>query len=139
MKVIGLNGKPYNIDLKRYLITQNDIKKRSTYHVLVRELLADMYKGYTILEEVKLPGSTKASKKSALFLDFLIPNLMLGVEIHGRQHYEYCEFFHKSKAGFLSYKTRDKDKIRWCELNKIELIVLKYSDGELKWRQQLEC
>jgi hypothetical protein len=138
MKIIGLNGKHYHIDLKKYLISQNDTKKRSTYHISVRNLLLETYKGYTILEEVKLPGSTKPSKRSALFLDFLIPNLMLGIEIHGRQHYEYCEFFHKTKAGFLSYKTRDNDKARWCEANNINLIVLKYSDGVEHWRKQLE-
>ncbi len=103
-----------------------------------RKLLAEMFKGYTVLEEVKLPGSRCPSKKSALFLDFFIPSLSLGIEVHGQQHYEFCKFFHKTKAGFLTAKKRDFIKEDWCELNSIELIVLKYSDSIEHWRNQID-
>jgi len=138
MKVVGLNGREYNINLKKYIVKRNDKTVKSKYHIAARELLADMFSGYTVLEEVKLPGSRCPSKKSALFLDFFIPTLMLGIEVHGRQHYEFCKFFHKTMAGFLQSNKRDFIKEDWCELNDIELIVLKYSDSIEDWRNQID-
>ena len=138
MKVTGLNGREYNIDLKKYIIKNDDKTVKSKYHMAARKLLAEMFKGYTVLEEVKLPGSRCPSKKSALFLDFFIPSLSLGIEVHGQQHYEFCKFFHKTKAGFLTAKKRDFIKEDWCELNGIELIVLKYSDSIEHWRNEIE-
>jgi hypothetical protein len=138
MKVVGLNGREYNINLKKYIVKRNDKTVKSKYHIAARELLADMFSGYTVLEEVKLPGSRCPSKKSALFLDFFIPSLMLGIEVHGRQHYEFCKFFHKTMAGFLQSNKRDFIKEDWCELNGVELIVLKYSDSIEDWRNQID-
>ena len=139
MKAVGLNGREYNIDLKKYIVKCDDKTVKSKYHIAARELLSDMFSGYTILEEVKLPGSRDPSKKSALFLDFFIPNLQLAVEVHGRQHYEFVKLFHKTKAGFLTSKRRDDIKEQWCELNDIELIVLNYEDKIEDWRKQIDC
>ena len=50
MKVTGLNGREYNLDLKKYI--NNDRSKRSFYHVKARELIKDIFHGYNILEEV---------------------------------------------------------------------------------------
>ncbi len=136
MKVTGLNGREYNLDLKKYM--NNDRTKRSFYHLQAREIIQDIFHGYNILEEVKLPGSVKPAKKSVLYLDFLIPNVKIGVEVHGQQHFKYTPFFHKSKAGFLNAKARDRDKAEWCEVNDIELIVLRYDSSQEYWREQLE-
>ena len=66
MKVLGLNGREYNLDLKKYIVRENDTKKKSKYHLAARELLKEIFSGYTILEEVKLPGSRDPVKKSVL-------------------------------------------------------------------------
>lgn len=134
MKCTGLNGREYHLDLKKYL--PNTRAKRSYYHLLARELLSEMFKGYSVLEEVKLPGSSE--KLSVLYLDFLIPNCKIGVEVHGAQHFKYTPFFHKTKAGFLRAKKRDQDKIEWCELNDISLVALRYDDSYEHWREQIE-
>ena len=138
MKVLGLNGKLYTLNTKKYIVRANSTIKKSQYHLKARKLLKEMFPGQTILEEMKLPGSTPINKNSVLFLDFFVPNVSLGIEVHGRQHYEYCPHFHKSKLGFLQANFRDRVKQEWCELNKIELVVLKYSDELDKWRQQIE-
>ena len=104
MKVVGLNGREYNLDLKKYM--RNDRLKVSKYHSKARDLNHQVFHGYNILEEVKLPGSVNPARKSVLYLDFLIPNVKMGVEVHGRQHYEFVPFFHKSKAGFAKAKKR---------------------------------
>ena len=43
-----------------------------------------------------------------------------------------------TKADFATAKAKDEDKIEWCELNKIDIIVLKYSDTDETWRDQIE-
>ena len=104
-----------------------------------RNLLREIYGGsYRILEEVKLPGSTLSYRRSVLYLDFFIPVIKVGIEVHGRQHYEYTPFFHKNIADYLLAMNRDDDKADWCKLNDIKLIVLKYSDSNDDWRSAIK-
>lgn len=138
MKAIGINGKEYIWNLSKYDIKANNTRKRSKYHLRARSLLKDIYHSYIILEEVKLPGSTATHRKGVLYLDFYIPQIKKAFEVHGQQHYEFCSFFHKSKADFILSQAKDEDKIEWCKLNDIELITLKYSDTDEQWRQQIE-
>lgn len=138
MKVLGLNGREYVWNLSKYDVLKNDKRKRSRHHIRARKLLSDLYSSYRILEEVKLPGSTALHRRSVLYLDFYIPNIRKAFEVHGRQHYEFTPFFHKSKAEFLKAKARDEDKIDWCILNNIELTVLKYSDNNDEWRTSIK-
>lgn len=138
MKIVGLNGREYTWNLTAYDIFNDDKRKRSKYHLRARSLLKEIYSSYRILEEVKLPGSTELHRKSVLYLDFYIPTLKRGFEVHGQQHYEYCSFFHKSMADFIKSQARDDDKTRWCELNGITLTILKYSESENEWRQRIK-
>lgn len=133
MEVIGLNGRTY-----KWTYSDKNRNKRescSKYHKLCREIIKEVYGSYPVLEEVKLPGSSK--NKSCLFLDFYIPSLKIAIEVHGEQHYNYVPFFHKTYAQFLYSQKRDNDKAEWCEKNGITLISLKYSDTEDEWREQL--
>jgi hypothetical protein len=138
LKVLGINGKEYVWNLTGYDIFNDDKRKRSKYHLRARNLLKEIYHSYRILEEVKLPGSTALNRKSVLYLDFYVPSIKLGVEVHGEQHYEFSPFFHKSKADFLKGKARDEDKIEWCKLNDINIIILKYTESDDEWRQRIK-
>ena len=84
MKVVGLNGREYVWNLSKYDVLKNDKRKRSKHHIRARNLLADLYSSYRILEEVKLPGSTALHRRSVLYLDFYIPNIRKAFEVHGR-------------------------------------------------------
>lgn len=137
MRVLGLNGKPYQINFNQYIVLANDKRRRSIPHIKARGLLYDMFKGYTLLEEVKLPGSRPPNKQSALFLDFLIPNLMLGIEVHGRQHYEFVPFYHKIEGNFHDSQHRDRLKAEWCDLNKVNLLILNADDTIEQWKEQI--
>tara|TARA_R110000824_G_C15126446_1_gene668593 strand:- start:305 stop:727 length:423 start_codon:yes stop_codon:yes gene_type:complete len=138
MKIKGLNNRDYKLQLHKYIVKNNDPRPRSKFHLSARKMLNDIYGIHWILEEVKLPGSRNKGLKSTLFLDFFVPHVKLAVEVHGKQHYEYCGFFHKSMAGFKESLKRDNLKQDWCELNEISLIVLKYSDDVETWREQIE-
>jgi very-short-patch-repair endonuclease len=138
LKVKGINGKEYIWNLTKYDIFYDDTRKRSKYHIRARNLLREIFHSYRILEEVKLPGSTASNRKSVLYLDFYIPSTKMAIEVHGEQHYEYCPFFHKSKADFLKAKARDEDKIEWCELNEIQIVTLKFSESDHEWRERIK-
>ena len=138
MKVVGLNGIEYNLNLAKYDVRANDSRKRSKHHIRARRLINEVYHSYRVLEEVKLPGSTSTHKQSVLYLDFFIPNIRKAFEVHGRQHYEHVPCFHNTKRDFLLAKARDEDKIEWCKLNSIDLIALKYSEDDDEWRNSIK-
>lgn len=131
MIVTGFNGKQYKINLSKF----SKKKEVSKLAVEARKLLTELYPCHSILEEVLLPGSEiRCGKK--LKLDFFLPSLSLGVEVHGPQHYEYTTFFFASKLDFIRAKARDTAKQEWCNLNNIKLVVLKH-DEQHKWKEQL--
>ena len=136
MKVVGFNGREYNLDLKKYI--RNHRSKRSRYHVLAREIISEVFNGYNILEEVKLPGSRDPAKKSVLYLDFFIPNIKIGVEVHGEQHHKFNKFFYKNKLQFYRAKARDAEKREWCEINDITLIEFNYNEDVDDWRRKVK-
>lgn len=137
MKITGINGKEYVWNLIPYDVKKDSNRARSKYHLRARELLSEIFHSYRVLEEVKLPGSTALHRKGVLYLDFYIPQIRRGFEVHGQQHYEYNPFFHKSKADFILAKAKDEDKIEWCRLNNVRLTTLKYSDNKEDWRKQI--
>lgn len=134
MKVTGLNGREYNLDTKKYLISNRS--KRSFYHLQAREIIVELFYPYQVLEEVMLPGSS--TKKSKLALDFLIPSCTIGIEVHGEQHFKYVPYFHKSRIGFAQAKKRDLDKKEWCRINDITLVELRWDEDPEYWREKIE-
>lgn len=132
-KVIGLNGREYNWNLNKYTVLNDSTRPRSQYHKLARSLIKEIYGSHTILEEPPMPGSGP----KMLYLDFFIPSLDLAVEVHGEQHYNFIPFFHGNQREFLKAQFRDNTKAEWCEKNSIDLVILKYSDSEEIWREQL--
>jgi hypothetical protein len=131
-KVIGFDNKEHKFNFshnkkRKYLVN------KSSLHIKARELIKTIFPNFSLYEEVTLPGSKKIGRSSLLYADFFIPELMLIVEVHGKQHYEYCSFFHKDRFDFVKSRKRDLDKIEWCSLNEIKIVVLPY-DKEKEWK-----
>ena len=131
MKVIGFDGRDHALTFKR---ARGNSKRgnKSSHHLRARELLSELFPYEKIYEEVTLPGS-KTISTGLLYADFLIPNKYIVVEVHGKQHYEYSQHFHKTKASFMKSRKRDKKKIEWCELNDFTIIILPYNKEE-QWK-----
>jgi hypothetical protein len=55
--------------------------------------------------------------KYTLPYDIYIPENKIFIEINGVQHYEFIEFFHKTKDGFLKMKNHDKMKKNYAMKN----------------------
>lgn len=64
-----------------------------------------------------------------LLLDIYIPSYDLAIEYHGRQHFEYVAFFHKSDLDFKLAQERDNRKIELCKELGITLVVFRYNDN----------
>lgn len=137
MKAVGFDGKTRTWNTSKHVISNDDPRRRSNLHIRARKILQNLFLYDTILEEVSLPGSHKPSRRSTLYADFFIPQRRLVVEVHGRQHYEYISHFHSTKAAFHKARGRDKDKIRWCDINSIDIVILKYSNADEEWKQSI--
>ena len=120
---MGLDGKEHKLILQS---TKRKTRAKSAPHQKALSLLLEILPGVVIFEEVTLPGC-------GLYLDIFMPSISLAVEVHGRQHYEFVPFFHKTKADFLLARKRDRDKTEWCDLNNITLVALPH-DEEDQWK-----
>jgi hypothetical protein len=134
-KVLGFDGKLHNFNIQKNRKRKNSDNK-SSLHLEARELLKSLWPRSPIYEEVTLPGSKRLGRASLLYADFFLPEISLVVEVHGKQHYQYCSFFHKDMMSFLSAKTRDKDKSEWCSLNDITIAILPYNERS-QWKSIL--
>jgi len=68
-------------------------------------------------------------KGTRLFFDFIIKDLGVYIEVHGRQHFEYVHHFHSEKNNFLKQKERDNLKIEYIQENN-KLCLVRFYDGE---------
>ena len=69
MKVVGLNGREYNLNLSKYGVRKNDVRKRSKHHIRARKLISETYNSYRILEEVKLQDFSNSILTISLMRD----------------------------------------------------------------------
>lgn len=108
---------------KKYLIDWNS-PSRSKIQYNTKQFLKTYWERHIVFEEFPVAG-TKLS------LDFYNANKKIAIEVQGRQHTEYVPFFHgKNKINYLNQLKRDQDKLRFCEVNDIQLIEV-YEGDEL--------
>ena len=72
-----------------------------------------------------------------LEIDCWEPELRLGVEYNGRQHYDFIPYFHKNKEAFMNQKYRDELKRRMCRDNGVTLIEIPYTVANDKIKSYL--
>lgn len=136
IRVIGFDNKEHKFNFsknKKRIYNSN----KSSLHNKARELIKELFPSLSVYEEVTLPGSKSVGRKSLLYADFFVPDAMIIIEVHGKQHYEYCSFFHKDKMDFLRSKKRDADKIEWCNINNIKIVELPYNK-EKEWKSLIQ-
>ena len=105
-------------------------RNKSSLHLKARSLLRTKYPTVRILEEVSIP----IRKRKVQYFDFYLPLKNLAIEVHGEQHFMMSSMFHKTKADFIKQKRNDREKAEWCDLNAIDLIVLRY-DQQDRWEE----
>jgi hypothetical protein len=67
------------------------------------------------------------TKNFNLELDCFNPELKLGVEVNGIQHYKYVPYFHKNFDAFRNQQYRDELKRRMCKDEGVILIEVPYT------------
>jgi hypothetical protein len=132
VKLLATNGREYSIQPLNYVTTNDQQERKSSGHKLARQILKELYPCEVILEEVpiKVAGTT-------LYADFLLRGPAIVVEVQGKQHGEFVEFFHKTQKGFIKSKGRDRQKVEWCKLNGFELIEVGPEKDDRQWRERL--
>lgn len=61
------------------------------------------------------------------YFDFYLPEYSLIIEFHGKQHYEYIDFFHKSQKNFEYRKQKDKEKKEAVIQHELNYLSIKYT------------
>lgn len=118
MKFIDTKGREHSIDVRPSKWARKaEGEGRGKYQTKVGNILAEIYPGDIICEEFPCVGE-------GLQLDFFIPRKKVAVEVQGRQHNKFIEFFHVDADGFKAQCARDLRKAEWCELNKIRLVKI---------------
>lgn len=134
MKILGLDGREHSwIPSNRAIEKHN----QSSLHKTAKEILKKKFPSDRILEEVVLPGSSSATRKSLLIADFFLPLRNLIVEVHGSQHVEYNNFFYKNRLDFYKAQARDRDKKTWCEINGFTLVELFHNESPEEWENKI--
>jgi len=63
-----------------------------------------------------------------LEIDCYIPDLKLGFEYNGEQHYKQVEVFHKDTKDFENQKKRDIEKNKLAKERGIKLITIRFDE-----------
>lgn len=106
---------------KKYLIDW-DGSSRSKIQFKTKQFLKTYWSNHIVFEEFPVVGSR-------LSLDFYNANKKVAIEVQGKQHTKYVPFFHgKNKINYLNQLRRDQDKLKFCELNQIQLIEIYEED-----------
>lgn len=107
-------------NLKKHLIDWNSTS-RSKFQAEVKRFLKNYWLHNIVFEEFPIVGTR-------LSLDFYNANKRIAIEVQGRQHTKYVEFFHQNRMNFLNQLKRDQDKEKFCELNNITLVTIYEKD-----------
>lgn len=90
-------------------------------HYLTGKILRHIFPYQRIVEEEPI---------GRLWIDWLIPQLNISVEVHGIQHSKQSDFYHKTKMDFAKGQENDWQKSEMLESMNISLIVI-YHDENL--------
>ena len=121
MNLLNSDGEEYSIRVAEY--TCKKMGGKSSLHLAAYEVLHELFPFENILQEIPARCGDKL-----LYLDLLVPSIKLGVECHGRQHYEFNPHFHKNIFEFYKAVRRDKMKTEWAEVNGIDLITIRFDE-----------
>ena len=118
MRFVDTKGGEHNMDVRPSKFQRKEEGEgRGKFQTLVGSIIASIYPSDYILEEFPCVGER-------LHLDFFIPRKKIAVEVQGKQHHKFVEFFHGSADGFRAQRARDSRKSEWCELNEIRLVKI---------------
>jgi hypothetical protein len=124
MRFKTLTGATRTVKKAKNFLIDWDGKSRSKIQYNAKQFLKKYWSNHIVFEEFPVAG-TKLS------LDFYNANKKIAVEVQGKQHTKYVPFFHgKNKINYINQLKRDQDKLKFCELNDIQLVEI-YDGDEI--------
>ena len=118
MRFKTLTGAERTVKKARSYLIDWDGESRSKIQFQAKQFLKKHWSNHIVFEEFPVAG-TKLS------LDFYNANKKIAVEVQGKQHTKYVPFFHGSnKINYLNQLKRDRDKLKFCEINNIQLVEI---------------
>ena len=118
MRFKTLTGAERTVKKARSYLIDWDGQSRSKIQFQAKQFLKKHWSNHIVFEEFPVAG-TKLS------LDFYNANKKIAVEVQGKQHTKYVPFFHGSnKINYLNQLKRDRDKLKFCEINDIQLVEI---------------
>jgi hypothetical protein len=120
MRLLNVNGKLVNKNVRRYLINW-EAKSRSKLQYKFKSFFYPYWKNNIVYEEFPVYGSM-------LKIDLLNATKKIAVEIQGAQHESFNKFFHdNSRLKYLESIKRDVKKEKWIDSNQFKFLEL-YED-----------
>lgn len=100
----------------------------SKHHKLVGEILKtkEPFKHYKIYQEYPVNKINPEFKSGREKFDWVVLDLKIVIECHGRQHYEFVELFHHDYKGFIEQQERDFQKKKAVEEVGFTYIEIRY-------------
>lgn len=100
--------------------------KESKGEKIVRQLLLE-----NNIEFIPQHTFDNCKNKLKLPFDFYLPKFNICIEYHGEQHYKPIKFFGGIRK-FKEQQKRDNIKLNYCYNNNIKLIIIKYTQRNIK-------
>lgn len=123
MKLYDINGNLQSKNVGKFKIKWNK-KSRSKIQFTVKQFLKPFWKNQRVFEEFPVYGTL-------MKVDILNATNLIAIEVQGKQHNEFNEFFHGgSRMNFLRSIKRDQEKNEWLSLNGFKLIEI--NEDEIK-------
>lgn len=116
-----LDGSQRRVNNYRRYFVDWDGSSRSKVQKRVKDILVHFWRHDMVFEEMPMVGSK-------LSFDFFNFNKKIAVEVQGRQHHKFVPHFHGSFGKFRKQMKYDDMKLKWCDLNDIELVEILETD-----------
>lgn len=120
MRFFLTNGSQISYNINKHKIDWDTPVSRGKFGKLqfsFKTAIRPFWEKHFVYEEFSIPKSRKS-------IDFINLTLRIAVEIQGKQHTEYNEFFHGNMVGYYNQKMRDLEKAKFCEMNNFNLVEI---------------
>ena len=121
MKFKTLSGSTAELRNARKYLVKWEAESKSKFQFSVKDFLYPYWRSDIVFEEFKLVGTR-------LSFDFYNASKKVAIEVQGAQHTKYVKFFHGNRMKYLEQLKRDDKKLRFCEINNINLVEIYPSD-----------
>lgn len=122
MEFKTIHGQVKRVKNVKKRIIDWEAPSRSKRQREVKKFLKKYWQNHVVFEEFPVAGTR-------LSIDIYNANKKIAIEVQGSQHTKYNRFFHgEHKNNYLEQLKRDQIKLKFCEINDIQLVEIYEKD-----------